>query len=263
MEGPARPGRGAGRQRAQLVTLYSNLYRLNLYPNSQSENTGTAAAPRWQYASPVSAPTGASTPTQTGAKIVDGQIYVNNGFWDTYRTVWPAYSLLYPDIAAKIADGFVQQYRDGGWIARWSSPGYADLMTGTSADVALAQAYLNGVELPDPLAAYDAAVKDATVASGRGAVGRKGIETSLFLGYTPTSTGESVSWALEGYINDYGIGNMAAALAKDPATPKSERDRLKEESRYFLERARNYVHLFDPKTKLLPGPRRRRQLPRR
>ncbi len=126
-----------GANSSQLVSMYSNLYRLNLYPNSQSENTGTAATPRWQYASPVSAPTGTSTPTQTGAKIVDGQIYVNNGFWDTYRTVWPAYSLLYPDVAAKIADGFVQQYRDGGWIARWSSPGYADLMTGTSADVAI------------------------------------------------------------------------------------------------------------------------------
>ncbi|WP_433358052.1 GH92 family glycosyl hydrolase [Micromonospora saelicesensis] len=242
-----------GANESQLVTMYSNLYRLNLYPNSQSENTGTAAAPRWQYASPVSAPTGASTPTRTGAKIVDGQIYVNNGFWDTYRTVWPAYALLYPDVAAKISDGFVQHYRDGGWIARWSSPGYADLMTGTSANVALAQAYLTGVKLPDPLAAYDAAVKDATVASGRSAVGRKGIESSLFLGYTPTSTGESVSWALEGYINDFGIGNMGAALAKDPATPKSERARLKEESRYFLERARNYVHLFDPKTKLFQG----------
>ncbi|WP_446215348.1 GH92 family glycosyl hydrolase [Micromonospora sp. IBHARD004] len=242
-----------GATETQLVTLYSNLYRLNLYPNSQSENTGTATAPHWRYASPVSSPTGTSTATQTGAKIVDGQIYVNNGFWDTYRTVWPAYSLLYPDIAARIADGFVQQYRDGGWIARWSSPGYADLMTGTSADVAMAEAYLNGVELPDPLGAYDAAVKDATVASGRSEVGRKGIETSLFLGYTPTSTGESVSWALEGFINDYGIGNMGAALAKDPATPKSERDRLNEESRYFLQRARNYVNLFDAKTKFFQG----------
>ncbi|PWR06959.1 ATP-binding protein [Micromonospora sicca] len=242
-----------GASETQLVTLYSNLYRLNLYPNSQSENTGTATAPHWRYASPVSAPTGPSTATQTGAKIVDGQIYVNNGFWDTYRTVWPAYSLLYPDVAARIADGFVQQYRDGGWIARWSSPGYADLMTGTSADVAMAQAYLNGVKLPDPLGAYDAAIKDATVASGRSEVGRKGIETSLFLGYTPTSTGESVSWALEGFINDYGIGNMGAALAKDPATPRSERDRLNEESRYFLQRARNYVNLFDAKTKFFQG----------
>ncbi|MFG1995521.1 GH92 family glycosyl hydrolase [Actinoplanes sp. NPDC048988] len=242
-----------GATETQLVSLYSNLYRLNLYPNSQSENTGTAAAPRWQYASPVSAATGASTATTTGAKVADGQIYVNNGFWDTYRTVWPAYTLLYPDIAGKIADGFVQQYRDGGWVARWSSPGYADLMTGTSANVALAEAYVNYVKLPDPLAAYDSAVKDATVASGRGAVGRKGIETSLFLGYTPTTTGESVSWALEGFINDYGIGNMAYDLSRDPATPKARRAQLAEESTYFLNRARNYVNMFDPKSKFFQG----------
>ena len=56
----------------QLTTLYSNLYRLYLYPNSAFENTGTAAAPKYQYASPVQ-PAAASTPTQTGAKVVDGQ----------------------------------------------------------------------------------------------------------------------------------------------------------------------------------------------
>ena len=42
-------------------------------------------------------------------------------------------------------DGFLQQYRDGGWVARWSSPGYADLMVGTSSDVAFADAWLKGV----------------------------------------------------------------------------------------------------------------------
>ncbi len=38
----------------QLTTLYSDLYRMNLYPNSASENTGTAAQPVYQYASPFS-----------------------------------------------------------------------------------------------------------------------------------------------------------------------------------------------------------------
>jgi predicted alpha-1,2-mannosidase len=242
-----------GATESQLVTLYSNLYRLNLYPNSQSENTGPAASPHWQYASPVSAPTGPSTPTQTGAKIVDGLIYVNNGFWDTYRTVWPAYSLLYPDVAARIADGFVQQYRDGGWIARWSSPGYADLMTGTSSDVAMAEAYLNGVQLPDPMSSYRAAVKDATVLSGLSAVGRKGLDTSIFQGYTSTNMGESVSWALDGYVNDFGIGNMAAALASADSTPNDQRAQLREESRYFLQRAQNYVNMFDPATQFFQG----------
>ncbi|WP_409141251.1 GH92 family glycosyl hydrolase [Cellulosimicrobium sp. RS] len=236
-----------GASEDQLVTLYSNLYRLNLYPNSQFENTGTAQEPVYKYASPVSATTGSATDTQTNAKIVDGKIYVNNGFWDTYRTAWPAYSLLYPEIAAELVDGFVQQYRDGGWIARWSSPGYADLMTGTSSDVAFADAYLKG-SLPTgtALEAYDAALRNATVAPPSNAVGRKGLQTSPFLGFTPESTHESVSWGLEGLVNDFGIGNMAAALAEDPATPDERRETLREESAYFLERATHYVELFDP-----------------
>ena len=238
---------------AERGTLYSNLYRLNLYPNSQFENTGSASAPRYQYASPVAGKSGSATPTATNAAIKDGKIYVNNGFWDTYRTVWPAYSLLYPEVAAEIADGFVQQYRDGGWVARWSSPGYADLMTGTSSDVAFADAYLKGVELPDPLGTYDAALKNATVLPTSSAVGRKGLDTSIFLGYTSTQTGESVSWGLEGFINDFGIGNMAAALAKDPATPANRRAQLTEESKYFLERATHYVNVFNPKTGFFQG----------
>src|SRR5439155_15998463 len=36
----------------QLVTLYSCLYRMFLYPNRGHENTGTAERPTWSYASP-------------------------------------------------------------------------------------------------------------------------------------------------------------------------------------------------------------------
>ncbi|WP_394940430.1 GH92 family glycosyl hydrolase [Psychromicrobium sp. YIM B11713] len=232
-----------GANDSQLTTMYSNLYRLNLYPNSGFENTGTAATPKFQYRSPVNA-----------GKIVDGKIYVNNGFWDTYRTAWPAYSLLYPQKAAELVDGFVQQYRDGGWIARWSSPGYADLMTGTSSDVAFADAYLKGVPLPDPLSAYDAAVRNASVPSTNdSAVGRKGLTNSIFQGFTSTKTGESVSWGLEGFINDFGLGNMAAKLAVDPATPESRRVSLKEESAYYLNRAQYYVNMFDTKQDFFNG----------
>ena len=240
-----------GASDSDLRTLYSNLYRLNLYPNSQFENTGTAQAPRHQYASPVSAKSGSATATTTNAPVKDGKIYVNNGFWDTYRTVWPAYSLLYPEIAAEIADGFVQQYRDGGWVARWSSPGYADLMTGTSSDVSFADAFVKGVELPDKLGTYDAGLKNATVLPPSSAVGRKGIVSSTFLGFTPESTHESVSWGLEGLVNDFGIGNQAAKLAQDQSVPAKRRATLAEESEYFLKRATSYTNHFDPDTGFL------------
>jgi len=242
-----------GASQSDLRTLYSNLYRLNLYPNSQFENTGTAGSPDYKYASPVTPKSGSATATTTNAVIKPGKIYVNNGFWDTYRTAWPAYTLLYPEVAAEIADGFVQQYRDGGWVARWSSPGYADLMTGTSSDVAFADAFLKGVPLPDKLGTYDAALKNATALPTSSGVGRKGLTTSTFLGYTPNTTGESVSWGLEGLVNDFGIGNQAAALAKDSSVPAQRRAELVEESEYFLKRATAYVNLFNPATGFFQG----------
>ncbi|MPY31435.1 glycoside hydrolase family 92 protein [Streptomyces adustus] len=227
----------------QLTTLYSSMYRLYLYPNSGFEKVGST----YRYASPFSPMPSADTPTHTGAKIVDGKVYINNGFWDTYRTTWPAYSLLTPHQAGEMVDGFVQQYKDGGWTSRWSSPGYADLMTGTSSDVAFADAYVKGVGF-DAKAAYEAAVKNATVVPPSSGVGRKGMATSPFLGYTSTDTHEGLSWALEGYLNDYGIAEMGQALYR-----KTGEKRYKEESAYFLNRARDYVNLFDPQAGFFQG----------
>ncbi|MHB9858352.1 GH92 family glycosyl hydrolase [Streptomyces sp. YIM S03343] len=227
----------------QLTTLYSSMYRLYLYPNSGFEKVGGT----YRYASPFSAMPSQDTPTHTGAKIVDGKVYVNNGFWDTYRTTWPAYSLLTPSQAGEMVNGFVQQYKDGGWTSRWSSPGYADLMTGTSSDVAFADAYVKGVKF-DAKAAYDAAVKNATVVPPASGVGRKGMTTSPFLGYTTTSTGEGFSWAMEGYVNDYGIARMGQELYK-----KTGEKRYKEESAYFLNRAQDYVNLFDKQAGFFQG----------
>ncbi|MGH3648011.1 MAG: GH92 family glycosyl hydrolase, partial [Micromonosporaceae bacterium] len=240
-----------GATRDQLVSLYSNLYRLYLYPNSGYENTGSTDQPVFKHAVQSATSTPPSGPTETGAPVVDGKVYVNNGFWDTYRTTWPAYSLFTPSAAAEMVDGFVQQYQDGGWIARWSSPGYADLMVGTSSDVAFADAYLKGVGL-DAKAAYDAAVRNATVAPPSRHVGRKGLTTSQFLGYTSIeSTGEGMSWAMDGYINDFGIANMAKALAAKATG--AEKDRYLEEHEYFLNRAQNYVNMYDPAVDCFQG----------
>ncbi|HEV7897477.1 MAG TPA: GH92 family glycosyl hydrolase, partial [Planosporangium sp.] len=225
----------------QLTTLYSNLYRLLLYPNSGHENVGDVRRPVYRYASPFSPAPAPNTPTRTGAKVVDGKVYVNNGFWDTYRTSWPAYTLLTPAKAGEMIDGFVQQYKDGGWVSRWSSPGYANLMTGTSSDAAFADAYVKGVRNFDAPAAFDAAVKNASVAPTSGGVGRKGLDTSVFLGYTPTTTDEGVSWALEGYVNDFGIANMAKAMGRE------------DDYRYYLSRAQNYVRMFDPSVGFFQG----------
>jgi len=237
----------------QLTTLYSNLYRLHLYPNHGYENTGTTADPHYEYASPVSPKEGPDTANQTGSKIVVGKVYVNNGFWDTYRTAWPAYSLLTPSLAGELVDGFVQQYRDGGWISRWSSPGYADLMVGTSSDVAFADAYLKGVPGIDVQAAYDAALRDGGARPPSANVGRKGMDRAPFLGYTPTSTSEGYSWSMDGYINDFGIANLSKALYDKAGADDPRRQEYLDNYRYYLNRARNYVTLYDPSVKFFQG----------
>jgi predicted alpha-1,2-mannosidase len=224
----------------QQVTLYSNLYRLNLYPSSYTE-VGTDG--QLVHASPV----------LDGAPVVPGEMFVNHGFWDTYRTCWPAYALLYPEIAARLADGFVQQYREGGWVARWSSPGYADLMTGTSSDVAFADLFLRGVDLPDPLATYDAGLRNATALPTRSGVGRKGQGFALTHGWVPRDVDESVSWSLEGYINDAGLARMAQALADAPGTPERRRRALRDEAAYLRQSSLGYVHLFDQETGFFRG----------
>ncbi|MDR1152174.1 MAG: glycoside hydrolase family 92 protein, partial [Bifidobacteriaceae bacterium] len=207
------------------------------------------------------AKTGTLTATETNAEVRPGKMYVNNGFWDTYRTAWPLYAALYPDLAAELVDGFVEQYRAGGWISRWSSPGYSDMMTGTSSDAAFAEVYTAG-SLPTSIAldAYDAAVKNATVLPtspytgvGAGSVGRKQFSTSPYTGYTSTSQGESVSWGMEGYINDYAIGLMARELAVDPATPPARVQEISDMADYLLARAANYTNYYDPEVDFFQG----------
>lgn len=218
----------------QLVTLYSNLYRLFAYPNTMSENTGTKAAPVWKYKSPYK---------DAGAEPVEGKIYINNGFWDTYRTAWAAYSLLTPTESAEMLNGLVQHYHDQGWVPRWIAPGGTNSMVGTSSDVIFADALVKGISF-DYEGAYASALRNAAaVSSNLTNGGRKNLNTSIFLGYTP-GTGEDFSWSMEGYINDYGISQMAKVLA-EKETDAAKKEEYLAEYQYYLNRAKNYVKLFD------------------
>ena len=242
---------------AQRRTLYGNLYRLNLYPNSHWENAGTHERPEPVHASPVLPTKGEATDSRTDAQVLPGTMYVNHGFWDTYRTAWPAYALLYPQIAAELADGFIQQYREGGWIARWSSPGYADCMTGTSSDIAFADLQVKGVALPDARAAYESGLRNATVAPPFPEVGRKGNERAVFTGYVDADTSESVSWTLEAHLNDFGLAAQGELLADRAAEDGDERTaaQLREEATYLRARSLNYPLLFDPAIEFFQGRR--------
>jgi len=243
-----------GASEDQLITAYSNLYRLFLYPNSAHENVGHLGAPDWQHADQSSwdktRPGGDAQ--NTSATIRPGKVYVNNGFWDTFRTAWPAYALLSPHKAGELVDGFLQQYRDGGWISRWSAPGYADLMVGTSSDVAFADAALKGVNGVDWDEAYTAALRNATVVPPVANIGRKGLARSMYLGYTDSSVHEGLSWTMDGALNDFGIASLGAFVATNETNPQ-QAQRYREEAEYFRIRASSYGLLFDQKSGFFRG----------
>ncbi len=208
----------------QLVTLYSNLYRMYLYPNRLGEAMpdGTVA-----HISPA-----------TGA-VVPGELSANNGFWDTYRTIWPALVLLRPDAAAHLLDGFVQHYREGGWVPRWSAPGSLDAMVGTSFDIVFADAAAKGAV--DPETGYRAALRDATARPAHPADGRKGLASSLYRGYVDRTVPEGLSWTVEGALNDFGLSVLAGRLGHTA------------EQRYFASRAFAHESLFDAATGFFRG----------
>ena len=211
-----------GASEEQLITFYSCLYRLYLYPNNMGEKTGEGGEEGWQYMSPYT------------KKVTDGKLYYNNGFWDTYRTTWAAYSLFTPKQNNELLLGLIHHFEDSGWMPRWIAPAGTNSMVGTSSDVIFADAMLRGATLTNEQwqLAYQSALKNASMSDFKGASGgRDGIDKGLFLGYTPGGS-QKFSWSIEGYINDAGIANMARKLGDMDAYT------------YYKSRATNYVNLF-------------------
>lgn len=213
-----------GASNDKLTTLYSNLYRLNAYPNLLSENTGTNDNPTWEYRSPYG-----------DHDVVEGKLYYNNGFWDTYRTAWAAYALFTPEKDTELLNGLVQHYLDQGYVPRWIAPGGTNSMVGTSSDVIFGDAIAKGIDF-DWQSAYESAIKNAAVAVDSSNLtngGRAQLNKSIFEGYTAHNLqGEGFSWSIEGYINDYGIYKLAEKLGYE------------DEAEYYLNRALNYSRLF-------------------
>ena len=214
----------------QARAIHSDLYRLFLYPNRYSE-PGEGARP--EYRSPVD-----------GA-LRSGVFSATTGFWDSYRTCWPALALLTPRTAGELAQGFVQHFTDSGWTSRWSAPGPVDSMTGTSSDIVFAE--LCAAEVPglDRAEAYRSALMNATVAPIRPEVGRKGLFPGLWRGYISSETHEGLSWTLDNAINDWGASVLAAQLA-DAERDRASRERLRTEAEYLARRSLGYRAVFHP-----------------
>jgi predicted alpha-1,2-mannosidase len=210
-------------------TFYSSLYRVLLFPRKFYEFN---AKNEIVHYSPYN------------GKVLPGYMFTDNGFWDTFRAVFPFFTLMYPDLNSKIMQGLVNTYKESGWLPEWASPGHRDCMIGSNSASLIADSYLKGIRGYDIETLYEAILKNTEGKGPVTSVGRFGAEYYNDLGYIPYDVGirENTARTLE-----YGYADFCVAeLAKELGKPE-------EEIELFEKRAQNYNNVFDPETKLMRG----------
>ena len=178
-------------------------------------------------------------------KVLDGPLYTDNGFWDTFRAVFPFYSIFYPEKLGEIIQGImVNPYKESGWLPEWSSPGHRDCMIGSNSASIIAEAYVKGIKNFDVETAYEGIINNTNNEGPLSSVGRKGVQFYNKLGYIPfdVNVNENVARTLEYSYNDFSIWKLAKLL-----------NRPKDEINLFKKRANYYKNVFDKSTNFMRG----------
>ena len=202
-------------------TVYTCLYRTLLFPNKTYELD--ADGNPWHF-------------DAQSATVKAGYMYTNNGFWDTYRTVYPLVSLLLPDRWPEIWQGDLQGYRDSGWLPRWPSMRECGIMPGTLIDAVLADGAVKGMLSPDDLATALAGMRRHAEEEGVHPFGREAVAFYREHGYVPRSVKESVNQTLDYAYGDWCVAQIADLLGETAVADEYRR------------RAQNYRNLYDPVT---------------
>jgi predicted alpha-1,2-mannosidase len=213
----------------QTRTFYSCLYRTLQFPQKHYEIDKSG---KMVHYSPYN------------GKVLPGYMFAGTGFWDTFRALYPFLNFVYPSINKEMQEGLINDYKEGGFLPEWSSPGFRNVMVGNNSASVVADAYLKGLRGYDIQTLYEALVKDANNEGPLTAVARKGVKYYNELGYVPYNVdiNESAARTLEYAYDDFTIYKLAKALGKPQA-----------EIELYAKRAQNYRNLFDPETKLMRG----------
>ena len=215
-----------------IETFYSCLYRVLLFPRKFYEFNEKNEIVHY---SPYN------------GEVLPGYMFTDNGFWDTFRAVFPFFNMMYPELNGKIMKGLANTYKESGWLPEWASPGHRDCMIGSNSAPNIADAFLKGAidSADDAELLFEAILKNATVEEGRPArsVGREGLNYYNTLGYVPYDVGvnENAARTLEYAYADFTIAKMAEKLGKTEIADK------------YYKQSMNYKKLFDPSTKLMRG----------
>ncbi|MCQ2424715.1 MAG: GH92 family glycosyl hydrolase [Lachnospiraceae bacterium] len=183
-------------------TFYSCLYRMFLFPRIFHEYDKEG---NQKHYSP-----------STG-EICDGPFYTDNGFWDTYKTVYPMYSLINSDGYTDMCRGFLNFYDEAGWLPRWMSPGAVNCMPGTAIDAVFGDAVEKGVVTDKKMIEkmFESTMKHVLNPAPAAEYGRDGVEGFNTLGYVTSDHRESVNKTQDYAYGNFCIAKLAKALGKE------------------------------------------------
>ena len=213
----------------QIKTFYSALYRVLLFPRKfyEFDENGDVV-----HYSPYN------------GEVLPGYMFTDNGFWDTFRAVFPFFNLMYPSLNEKIQEGLANTYKESGFLPEWASPGHRNCMIGSNSATIVADAYLKGGRGYDIETLWDAVLKNSENEGPMHSVGRYGVDYYNKLGYIPYDVGinENVARTLEYAFADFCIYQLGKKLGK----PEKEIE-------IFAQRSQNYKKVFDKESSLMRG----------
>lgn len=168
--------------------------------------------------------------------IKPGLLFTNNGFWDTFRTSFPLFALIIPEHYRQFLEGFLNSYRDTGYLPKWLAPDERGMMPGTLIDGLIADSACKDIA-PDLEEEFlKAMLETATKDDPKAINGRHGLAQYQELGYLSTDHHESVSHTLDYAYSDFCISTCAAKLGQE------------ELAQAYAHYSKNYQNLFDPET---------------
>jgi predicted alpha-1,2-mannosidase len=177
--------------------------------------------------------------------------YTVFSLWDTYRTLHPFMTLVYPEYQEQMCRSMMDMYRESGWLPQWELISReTHVMVGDPASIVLSDTYLKGIKYDDPEEIFRAMAHNAEEYyvydqwdTGTKHIRRGIIPYNKYEGWIPYDYrhGNNRIWGTvattqEYNIADWNIAQMAKQLDKDSAYQK------------YLKRSKGYKNLYDPET---------------
>jgi predicted alpha-1,2-mannosidase len=168
--------------------------------------------------------------------------------WDTYRTLHPLLTLLYPGRQSAMVSTMIDMYKESGWLPKWElAANETHMMVGDGAVAVLADTYMKGIRDYDTSAAYAAMYRPGVETGPQAEPSRPGYAEYLRLGYIPVDQDTSRSWWVWGPAS-----TTLEYCASDWAFAQTAREMGHiSESKEFIRRSLFYRNLFDSTSGLI------------